>query len=167
MIGLVLCLLSLAIMRNESWYLIELPANRREIGCKWVFIVKKNYDGSLNKYKTRLVTKGYNKVAWFDYNETFSPVAKTMTISVVITVALINQRTLRHIDINNVFLNAELEEEVYTEGFEDPNYPTKVCKLQKSIYGLKQAPRAWFGKLHAILTQMSFTTFKTDSSLFL
>lgn len=109
-------------------------------------------------------------MAGFDYNDTFSHVAKPTTIKVVLSVALTNQWTVQQIDINNAFLNAELDDEVYMvqpEGFEDPNYPTMVCKLQNSIYVLKQAPRAWFGKLQATLTQLAFTASKTNPSLFL
>lgn len=95
------------------------------------------------------MAKGFNQVAGFDFNETFSPVIKPTTIRVVLTVALSQGWTVRQLDINNAFLNGDLQEEVYMsqpEGFEDPKHPTHVCRLHKSLYGLKQAPRAWFEK---------------------
>lgn len=63
-----------ALMRNNTWSLVELPLHRKAIGCKWVYWIKENSDGSINKYKARLVAKGFHQQHGFDYHETFSPV---------------------------------------------------------------------------------------------
>ena len=80
-----------------------------------------------------------------DYQETFSPIVKTATIRIILSMAVINNWKLRHVDINCVFLNRELIETVYMpqpEGFVDADHPRYVCKLKKVLYGLKQTPRA-------------------------
>lgn len=69
-----------ALERNHTWSLVPLPPNRKAIGCKWVFRIKENVDGSVNKYKARLVAKGFHQVDGFDFNETFCPVIKPVTI---------------------------------------------------------------------------------------
>ena len=66
----------LALLRNHTWSLVPLPENRKAIGSKWVFKLKQNSDGTLNKHKARFVAKGFKQVAGFDFHETFSPVVK-------------------------------------------------------------------------------------------
>ena len=159
----------LALMRNGTWTLVDLPLNRQAIGCKWVFKIKENPDGTINKYKARLVAKGFHQEAGFDFNETFSPVVKPTTVRVMLTVALTKGWPIRQLDVNNAFLNGDLHEEVYMvqpPGFEDPVHTQHVCRLHKSLYGLKQAPRAWFEKLQLALVNLGFISSKSDHSLF-
>lgn len=134
-----------ALLRNNTWDLVDLPPNREPIGCKWVYRIKYNADGSLQKYKARLVAKGFHQQVGFDYSETFSPVVKHITIRVVLTIAVTKGWPIRQLDINNAFLNGDLSEEIYMlqpPGFVNSQAPTKVCRLNKALYGLKQAPRA-------------------------
>ena len=77
-----------ALMRNGTWTLVDLPASRTAIGCKWVFRVKENPDGSVNKYKARLVAKDFHQQLGFDYKETFSPVIKPVTIRLILSLAV-------------------------------------------------------------------------------
>ena len=73
---------------------MPLPPNRKAIGCKWVFRVKENIDGSINKFKVRLVAKGFNQVQGFDFSKTFSPVVKLVTIRLILTLAITNKWNL-------------------------------------------------------------------------
>jgi histone deacetylase 1/2 len=157
-----------ALINNNTWSLVPLPDNRQAIGCKWVFRVKQNPDGTLNKYKARLVAKGFHQKPGFDYNETFSPVVKPVTVRTVLSLAVTNKWTIQQLDINNAFLNGFLDEEVYMvqpPGFEAAD-KTLVCKLNKALYGLKQAPRAWFERLRSALLKLGFCPSKCDPSLF-
>lgn len=158
-----------ALMRNNTWSLVPLPANRKAIDCKWVFRVKENAYGIVNKYKARLVAKGFHQVHGFDFNETFSPVIKLVTIRIILTLALTYNWPLQQLDINNAFLNGILEEEVYMmqpPGFTAPN-SSLVCHLHKALYGLKQAPRQWFERLKTTLLSFGFLNSKCDTSLFI
>uniref|UniRef100_A0A803PU39 Integrase catalytic domain-containing protein n=1 Tax=Cannabis sativa TaxID=3483 RepID=A0A803PU39_CANSA len=159
-----------ALKKNKTWVVVPRPANRVPIGCKWIFRVKLNEDGSVNRYKARLLAKGFHQQAGFDFSESFIPVVKVVTIQVVLTVAITNEWTIRKLDINNDFLNGDLHEKIYMEqppGFVDPKYPNYVYKLNKALYGLKQAPRAWFEKLSNVLVQHGFQFSKANQSLFL
>jgi hypothetical protein len=135
---------------NATWELVALPKDMKAIGCKWVYKVKHNTDGSMTKYKTRLVAKGYAQAYGIDYKETYSPVAKMTTVKVIITMASVKGWSLHQMDVKYVFLHGDLREEVYMEqppGYVDQTRPNLVCRLKKTLYRLKQAPRAWSDKI--------------------
>jgi histone deacetylase 1/2 len=158
-----------ALLRNKTWTLVPPPAHKQPIGCKWVFRVKENPDGTIHKHKARLVAKGFHQQAGTDFSETFSPVVKPVTVKTVLTMAVSNRWPIQQIDVNNAFLNGVLEEEVYMQqpqGFEVSD-KTLVCKLNKALYGLKQAPRAWFDRLKAALIGYGFKASRCDPSLFM
>jgi histone deacetylase 1/2 len=159
-----------ALHRNQTWDLVHQPSDVTVIGCKWVYKLKHKADGSIDRYKARLVAKGYNQTHGLDYFETFSPVVKTATIRIILTLALSFKWELRQLDMHNAFLNGDLQEQVYMtqpSGYVDTTFPDKVCKLNKALYGLKQAPRAWFQCLSSALLQWGFSSSKTDSSMFI
>ncbi|KAH9726247.1 retrovirus-related pol polyprotein from transposon RE1 [Citrus sinensis] len=157
-----------ALVKNQTWTLIPHDQNYKLIGNKWVYKVKENPDGTINRYKAKLVLKGFLQTPGLDFNETFSPVVKAATIRIILTLAVNNDWLLRQVDINNVFLNGDLTETVYMpqpEGFEDKRRPNHICKLQKALYGLRQAPRAWFDKLKNALCSWGFNNSKYNKGI--
>lgn len=104
-------------------------------------------DGSITRYKAKLVAKGFHQTYGVDYTKTFSQVVKASTVRVILSLSILLKWVIREVDVNNAFLNGILAEDVYRqqpEGFIDPTKPQHVCKLKKALYGLKQALRAWF-----------------------
>ncbi|GKC77315.1 retrotransposon protein, putative, ty1-copia subclass [Tanacetum coccineum] len=131
---------------NRVWILVELPPNGKIVGSKWLFKKKTDMDGAVHTYKARLVAKGYTQTPGIDYEETFSPVADIRAIRILIAIAAYYDYEIWQMDVKTAFLNGYLSEEVYMEqpeGFVNPKYPNRVCKLKRSIYGLKQASRQW------------------------
>ena len=158
-----------ALIHNHTKGLVPNTDVPRVFQCKWVFRTKSKEDGSLDKYKARLVAKGFQQTVGIDFSETFSPVVKAPTVRIVFTLAVSKGWDIQQIDINNSFLNGELQEDVYMsqlEGFVDPTRPSYVCKLWKALYGLKQAPRAWLDKLRTTLLNWGFKNSIYDTSLF-
>ncbi|GJS41543.1 retrotransposon protein, putative, ty1-copia subclass [Tanacetum coccineum] len=131
---------------NEVWDLVELPPNGKIVDSKWLFKKKTDMNGAVHTYKARLMAKGYTQTPGIDYEETFSPVADIRAIRILIAIAAYYDYEIWQMDVKTAFLNGYLNEEVYMEqpeGFVNPKYPNRVCKLKRSIYGLKQASRQW------------------------
>lgn len=158
-----------ALIKNNTWTLVPTTVDMNIVGNKWVFRTKFHSYGSLQKYKTRLVAKGFQQTPSLDF-ETFSHVIKPFTIRIIFTLSISHGWDIQQIDVNNAFLNGTLSEVVYMrqpEGFESSQYLAHVCKLNKALYGLKQAPRAWFDKLKQALLNKGFHNSISDSSLFI
>ncbi|CAL5421506.1 unnamed protein product [Camellia sinensis] len=158
-----------ALQHQSTWSLVPLPPSKHSIGCKWVFKIKRNSDGTVARHKARLVAKGFLQQQGVDFQDTFSPMAKQPTIRILLCFALHHHWPLKQLDISNAFLHSHLDEEVYMDqppSFVDPQQPTLVCKLHKAFYGLKQAPRAWFSAFSSFLLSQGFLQSKCDSSLF-
>jgi hypothetical protein len=159
-----------ALQKNSTWKLVELPKDKKTVGCKWVFTVKHKADGSVERFKARLVAKGYTQTYGIDYQETFAPVAKINTIRVLLSLAANLEWPLQQFDVKNAFLHGDLEEEVYMDfppGFSTSSESRKVCRLRKSLYGLKQSPRAWFGRFTHSMRKYGYHQSQSDHTLFL
>ena len=105
----------MALEANHTWDIVSLPSDKQSIGCKWVFTVKVNPDGSVARLKARLVAKGYAQTYGVDYSETFSPVAKITSVRLFISLAASHDWPLYQLDVKNAFLHGDLSEEVYME----------------------------------------------------
>lgn len=153
---------------NLTWTLEELPIGAKALPCKWVFKVKTLADGSVDKFKARLVIKGFKQRQGIDYRQTFSPVAKMQTIRSLLSIAASENMHLAQFDVSTAFLYGELEEDIFMhqpEGFEDGS--SKVCKLQRSLYGLKQAPRCWNKRFGNFLIKLGFKVSDADPCMFI
>uniref|UniRef100_A0A2N9HYA6 Reverse transcriptase Ty1/copia-type domain-containing protein n=1 Tax=Fagus sylvatica TaxID=28930 RepID=A0A2N9HYA6_FAGSY len=159
-----------ALQSQGTWSLVPPPPSKNIVGCKWVYKLKHNSDGSISRYKARLVAKEFHQQYGVDYEETFSPIVKPPTVRLVLSLAVSLNWPLRQLDVRNAFLHGTLQEEVYMTqppGYVHPYFPSHVCKQHKSFYGLKQAPRAWFESFTGQLLHLSFTASSIDSFLFI
>ena len=101
-------------------------------------------DGTIEKYKARLVVKGFKQKEGLDYFDTYFPVIRITSIRMLIALAAVYDLQIHQMDVKTAFLNGDLQEEIYMEqpeGFVVPGKVNKVCKFIKSLYGLKQAPK--------------------------
>lgn len=156
-------------MKNETWELTELPENKVPLGSKWLYKTKLNADGSIDKYKARLVAKDYSQKEGIDYEDTFAPVAKMNTIRIMIALATKYDWNLHQLDVKSTFLTGDLKEEIYLvqpKGFVKKGQKHIVCKLKKALYGLKQAPRYWYEKIDKFFFQQRFKKSKNDPNLY-
>ena len=96
------------IEKNKTWELVDKPNHKKAIGVKWVYRTKLNSDGSINKYKARLVVKGYAQVFGVDFSETFAPVARLETIRMLMSLAAQKGWIIHQMDVKSAFLNGYL-----------------------------------------------------------
>ena len=156
-----------AIEENHTWSLEPLPKDRKAIGSKWVFKIKRDSLGKIERFKARIVAKGYAQIEGIDYFETFAPVAKITSIRTLLALANMKGWNVHQMDVVSAFLNGDLLEEVYMT---QPKGFTKekdlVCKLHKSLYGLKQASRAWYQRIDSFLLNKGLKRVESDHSIY-
>ncbi|GKC77206.1 ribonuclease H-like domain-containing protein [Tanacetum coccineum] len=151
----------------EENEIVDLPKVRKAIGSKWIYKIKFQSSGEIDRFKARLVAEGFGQKEGIDYEEKFSPVVKMVTVRCLLSIVVSQSWPIFQLYVNNAFLYGDLDEVVYMrppEGY----FPSgnKVCKLKKFLYGLKQAPRQWNAKLTSTLTENGFSQSKSDYSLF-
>jgi len=98
-----------SIMKNQTWELVELPKNKVPIGRKWLYKSKFKADGSIDKYKVRLVAKGYSQKNGIDYEDTFAHVSKLDTIRISIALATKHKWKIHQLYVKSAFMNGELK----------------------------------------------------------
>jgi len=134
-----------------------------------VFKIKQGANGEVERYKARLVARGFTQTYGVDYNETFAPVTKFTSIRCILALAALEDMEIHQMDVKTTFLNGKLEEEIYMEqlqGFVHQGGEHLVCKLHKSLYGLKQSPRAWNQKLDAFIKSIEFMKSEANPSVY-
>ena len=154
---------------NESWEVVDRPSGVRLLDTKWVYKFKLNDDGTINRYKARLVIRGYLQEEGVDYFQTFASVIRYESIRLLLNIAASQKYYIEQFDVKTAFLHGELKEEIYVKvpkGY-SVNGNDKVLKLRKSIYGLKQSPRCWNDKLTECLNELGLHAAKNEPCVFI
>ncbi|MCO5560235.1 hypothetical protein L7F22_013846 [Adiantum nelumboides] len=159
-----------SLMANGTWQLVPAPPNRKLVTCKWLIHKKFHADGSVSRYKARLVARGFTQIPGMDYSETFSPVLRITSFRVLIAIAALFGFLLHQMDVRTAFLNGDLQEEIYMSqpdgGYTSLQHPDYVCRLLKALYGLKQSPRQWYLRFHQCMISLGYTRFQSDANVY-
>ncbi|CAD7012038.1 unnamed protein product [Ceratitis capitata] len=158
-----------ALIKNDTWSLVDLPPGQKAIGCKWVFNVKQTADGGVERFKSRLVAKGCSQQYGVNFSETYSPVVRYATIRMLLALAAEYKLFLHQMDVSTAYLNSDLHDIVYMkqpEHFIDKQFPKRVLQLKKALYGLKQSGREWNSKLESVLIKMNFKSCPSEPCVY-
>jgi hypothetical protein len=151
----------------DVYDIVPRPKGRKVVGSKWVFRVKRGPDGTIQKYKARLVAQGFTQVEGIDFDQTFAPVAKFSSLRTIFALAAEHDLEVHQMDVKAAYLNADLDEEIYMEappGFDIPD--GHVLRLKKGVYGTKQGGRVWYIDFSGTLSTLGYTPTQADHAIF-
>ena len=160
-----------SLMSNKTWHLDHLPHGSLAIPCQWIFNVKFHSDGTVDRYKARLVALGNRQEYGVDFDEVYSPVARFESLRLVLAIGCITDAHIIQMDVCTAFLNGLMPEGIKVYMRQPQGYAVKgqehlVCALDKSIYGLKQAPRIWYLLMNEFLSSLGFERCKHEYCLY-
>ena len=147
------------IEKNNTWELVDIPREREFVSLKWIYKIKLNQEGDIQKHKARFVARGFTHKPGIDFYEIFSVVARLETIRTVIVVAAQKKWKIFQLDVKSALLNGKIYEEIYVEQpqiFFVQGGEEKVYRLKAVLYGLKQAPRAWYNEIDTYFLKNNF-----------
>lgn len=152
-----------SLSKCNVWSLVDRPTNKNIVSNRWVLRIKRNPDGTISRYRARLVARGFSQIHGLDYHDTYAPTSSMSIIRLLFSFAAVEELNITQFDVKTAFLYGDLEEEVFMsqpQGFDDNS--GKVWKLHKSLYGLKQAPRQWSQKFTDSLLQLKLRVSTED-----
>lgn len=155
------------LIKNNTWELVERKPGLKIVDNKWVYKKKQGIEGTLIRYKARLVARGFAQEYGINFYETFSPVVRFTSIRAILALAAKEKLHMKQFDVKTAFLNGDLNETVFMEqpiGFNDGT--DRICRLKKSLYGLKQSSRCWNLKFCKFIKLFGFIQCKSDPCVF-
>ena len=158
-----------AMLENQVWDIVKCPPGVVPIQSKWVFKIKPKADGSIERFKARIVAKGFSQRPGIDFFETFAATMKMGSYRLIMCIAAIEDLYLHSIDISHAFINSTIDTDIYMvqpDGYVQHGLDF-VCKLRKSLYGLRQSPRLWSEDLGSKLVGIGFKRTYSDASIFI
>ncbi|KAE8222892.1 hypothetical protein CF319_g3985 [Tilletia indica] len=150
-----------------TWEVVTAPLGVNLVSAKWVFRVKRNGDATIQKYKSRLVARGFTQVQGVDFEETFAPTSRLQILRLFCALVAVLDMDLHQIDFETAYLNATLTHDIYMlppEGVEV--MPHQVLKLRRALYGLKQSAHDWYAVLRDSLATIGFEQCKLDPTIY-
>jgi hypothetical protein len=159
-----------SLRKNNTWTIVDKPEGVNLISPKWVFKIKWLPNGQIDKYKARLVARGFTQQHGVNYDETFSPVMRLESLRILLAVAVLRGLLIHQMDVVLAYLIGELDEEVYLlipEGIDIENKENKALRLNKTLYGLKQSGRVWNKTMTGYLKEIGLQPIPADPSVFI
>ena len=146
---------------------VRIPDGVKPITSKPVFRIKLDQHGEVERYKLRIVARGFTQKEGIDYQEVFAPVANLESIRIILALAAKHDLELDQMDVSTAYLNGELEEELYMHPPDGVPIQSGYCwRLKRSLYGLKQAGRTWNKTLDRKLGDLGFCRLDAETCLY-
>lgn len=164
------------LIKHDTWELVsidDVPEKRKIVKSRFVYTIKYNRDGTIERFKSRFVACGYSQVKDIDYSATFSATLRHTSFRLLMAIAAGKKLKLDHFDVTSAFTQSKIDAEIYIEpppGFtvKDEKGRPKLLKLKKALYGTKQASKLWQDTLVRHLTKhMGFKQLSYDPCMFI
>lgn len=162
------------LIRFGTWKFVRRPIGRSVVSCKWVFDLKYGVDGRLERFKARLVARGFSQQEGLDFEDTFAPVIRLESLRVLFAIAATYGMIAHLLDATNAFVGSKIDKEVFMEipqGLDDhgfgPTESDQVCEILQSLYGLRQSANLWNQKVKSFVDTIGFKPSTADSSVFI
>ena len=152
---------------RKTWVKEEIPKGRKEVGCRWVYLIKYDANGNIARFKARLVAQGFSQKPGVDFYDTFSPTAAQTVFNVLLHIAASLGWARGQDDVTGAFLHSDLDSVIYMRqppGFEDGS--NQSLRLVRSLYGLKQASHLWNKYMDSKLTTIGFKSIRSDPAVY-
>jgi len=162
---------------------VELPEGRKALPSHWVYKIKHDGAGNVQRYKARLVCGGNHQIECIDYQATCALTAHLGHVRLALAIAAKYDLEIHQMDVCTAFLGVDLEEEIYMHPpqgyfrllqtgsrYNDPRLKTSrkmVLCLRKSLYGLKQSSHVWYGTVKDFVISIGFVASRVDGGLFM
>ena len=166
-----------SLMKHDTWELVsidDVPRNRKIVKSRFVYTIKHNRDGTIERFKSRFVACGYSQIKGIDYTATFSATLRSTSFRLLCAIAAGKKLSLEHYDVTSAFTQSEIDAEIYVEPPpgqftpKDERGRPKILRLKKALYGTKQASKLWQDKLvHHLTANMGFTQLRNDPCMFI
>jgi hypothetical protein len=156
------------LQRRGTWVLETPPPDRKVIGCRWMYVIKRGPSGEITRYKARLVAQGFSQVPGIDYGDTFSPTVHMDTLRILLHLSAAHRWHRAQDDVTGAFLHSKLDHVVYMRqppGFEDGT--DRVARLILGLYRLMQASRLWHEHMSAKLATLGYRKLVFDNAVFM
>ncbi|KAE8187009.1 hypothetical protein CF336_g6746, partial [Tilletia laevis] len=150
-----------------TWEMVKVPEGVNLVTSKWVLRIKRNADATIQKYKGRLVARGFTQIHGVDYDETFAPTSRLRILRLFCSLSAALDLELHQIDFETAYLDAKLKHDIYMEVPEGVKaLPDEVLKLRLALYGLKQSGHDWHAALRDALDSIGFLQCEFDPTIF-
>lgn len=158
---------------HQTWEYDVPPPGRKAIESKWVFKVKYNTDGSIARFKARLVAQGFSQIPGIDFAETFAPTVRRESLRIYLAFCLILNLFIHQVDIVGAYLESLLGDNEFPIFMKLPpgiQHLRQIrndlsCRMLGSLYGLRQSGRLWNQNVIAFLKSIGFTQLNGDPSI--
>ena len=155
-----------ALEANGTWTRVARPMRQPLVSAKWVFQIKRRPDGAIDRFKARLVARGFTQRPGIDFNETYAPTVNAASLRLLLAIATSRKWHVHHADVSNAYLNGVLNEKVFLSPPEGLDTGSAVLRLNKGLYGLKQSGRVWSDTLSRHMTKIGFSRSRADPCVY-
>jgi hypothetical protein len=159
------------LIRFGTWRYVRRPKGQSVVSTKWVFNVKYSADGRIDRFKARLVARGFSQREGLDFEDTFAPVIRLESLRILFALSTMYGLKAHLLDATNAYVGSKIDKQIFMEipeGIDPRSHdPNDVCEILQSLYGLRQSAHLWNQKVKMFVTSIGFRQSTADPGVFI